>query len=81
MSAIVNARRLLTLVLVTLLGSAAGITGANEQKVNPELLELQLIQKPLLRKLGARVYGRWLASGRLVVASQRVWEAVHTQSG
>ncbi len=56
MSAIVNARRLLTLVLVTLLGSAAGITGANEQKVNPELLELQLIQKPLLRKLGARVY-------------------------
>ncbi len=56
MSAIVNARRLLTFVLVTLLGSAAGITGANEQKVNPELLELQLIQKPLLRKLGARVY-------------------------
>ena len=56
MSAIVNTRRLLTLVLVTLLGSAAGITGANEQKVNPELLELQLIQKPLLRKLGERVY-------------------------
>lgn len=56
MSAIVNAPRLLTLVLVTLLGSAAGITGANEQKVNPELLELQLIQKPLLRKLGERVY-------------------------
>jgi len=56
MSAIVNSRRLLTLVLVTLLGSAAGITGANEQRVNPELLELQLIQKPLLRKLGERVY-------------------------
>lgn len=56
MSAIVNTRRLLTLVLVTLLGSAAGITGANEQKANPELLELQLIQKPLLRKLGERVY-------------------------
>ncbi|MGD2008416.1 MAG: alkyl sulfatase dimerization domain-containing protein [Cellvibrionales bacterium] len=56
MSAIVNARRLFTLLLVTLLGSVAGITGANEQRVNPELLELQLIQKPLLRKLGERVY-------------------------
>jgi len=56
MSAIVNARRLFTLLLVTLLGSVAGITGANEQQVNPELLELQLIQKPLLRKLGERVY-------------------------
>ena len=56
MFAIVNSRRLLTLVLMTLLGSAAGITGANEQRVNPELLELQLIQKPLLRKLGERVY-------------------------
>ena len=29
---------------------------ANEQKVNPELLDLQLRQKPLLRKLGDRVY-------------------------
>ena len=56
MFAIVNSRRLLTLVLMTPLGSAAGITGANEQRVNPELLELQLIQKPLLRKLGERVY-------------------------
>ena len=29
---------------------------ANEQQANPELLDLQLRQKPLLRKLGDRVY-------------------------
>ena len=34
----------------------APIAGANEQKANPELLDLQLRQKPLLRQLGDRVY-------------------------
>ena len=34
----------------------APTASANEQKANPELLDLQLRQKPLLRKLGDRVY-------------------------
>jgi len=37
-------------------GSCQPEVMASEQKVNPALLDLQLKQKPLLRKLGARVY-------------------------
>ena len=43
----------LAALFITGLGPAAF---ANEQQVNPELLDLQLRQQPLLRKLGQRVY-------------------------
>ena len=43
------------LLFITL--SPAGVAAtSNEQRANPELLELQQRQKPLLRKLGERVY-------------------------
>ena len=46
--------------LLMLTAAVAGFStmgwAAGEQQVNPELLELQLKQKPLLRKLGDRVY-------------------------
>lgn len=48
------------LALITALALLAALSGvataANEQQVNPELLSLQLKQKPLLRKLGDRVF-------------------------
>lgn len=47
-------------MLLVLTTALAGFTpmgwAESEQKVNPELLELQLKQKPLLRKLGDRVF-------------------------
>ncbi|MCH1491060.1 MAG: MBL fold metallo-hydrolase [Luminiphilus sp.] len=47
-------------MLLVLTTAVAGFTSMgwaeNEQQVNPELLELQLKQKPLLRKLGDRVF-------------------------
>ena len=39
-----------------LMGQAGEASAASEQQANPELLTLQLKQKPLLRKLGERVF-------------------------
>lgn len=46
----------IALLLVSLAPVAMGAVSGSEQRVNPELLELQQKQKPILRKLGERVY-------------------------
>ena len=44
------------LLLISLAPVVIGAVSGSEQRVNPELLELQQKQKPILRKLGDRVY-------------------------
>ena len=46
----------IALLLINLAPVAMGAVSGSEQRVNPELLELQQKQKPILRKLGERVY-------------------------
>ena len=46
----------IALLLISLAPVAMGAVSGSEQRVNPELLELQQKQKPILRKLGERVY-------------------------
>jgi alkyl sulfatase BDS1-like metallo-beta-lactamase superfamily hydrolase len=46
----------IALLLISLVPVAMGAVSGSEQRVNPELLELQQKQKPILRKLGERVY-------------------------
>ena len=46
----------IAILLISLAPVAMGAVSGSEQRVNPELLELQQRQKPILRKLGERVY-------------------------
>ena len=46
----------IALLLISLAPVGMGAVSSSEQRVNPELLELQQKQKPILRKLGDRVY-------------------------
>ena len=46
----------IALLLIGLAPVGMGAVSGSEQRVNPELLELQQRQKPILRKLGDRVY-------------------------
>jgi len=46
----------IALLLIGLAPVGMGAVSVSEQRVNPELLELQQRQKPILRKLGDRVY-------------------------
>ena len=46
----------IALLLISLAPVGMGAVSGSEQRVNPELLELQQKQKPILRKLGDRVY-------------------------